>query len=127
VTRPPAARADERQRGAVTVEIAVALPALTAFLAVLLAVGVVVISQVRCVEGARAGAREAALGSSDADIARVVGAVAGGRVRTTVARSHGMVTVTVTMPIAWGDLAIPGRYEVDASAHAACEPDRGCA
>ncbi|MDR1294027.1 MAG: hypothetical protein LBK59_03570 [Bifidobacteriaceae bacterium] len=117
----------DRQRGTVTVEIAVALPALTVFIAVLLAVGVAVISQVRCAEGARAGAREAALGSPDADIARVVSAVAGERARIAVARTGGMVSVTVTMPIAWGDLAVPGRHEVAASAHAACEPDRGCA
>jgi Flp pilus assembly protein TadG len=108
------------------VELAIALPAVTALLAVVLAVGTGVITQIRCADAARAGAREAALGSGDGQIAQVAGKTAGASAITSVDRSGDIVTVTVRVPLNWSGLRLPGRYEVTSRAHAKCEPDRGC-
>jgi Flp pilus assembly protein TadG len=113
-----------RDRGTVTVEVAIALPALTLLLATLLATGSIVVSQVRLAEAARAGAREAALGVTDEAIASVVGRVAGSSTNTTVSRSAGLVTVEVAIRV-----QVPGlgrTHTLSASASAQCEPDRGC-
>jgi Flp pilus assembly protein TadG len=116
--------AARRDGGAVTVEFAIALPAVTLLLGVLLALGVAVVTQVRCTEAARAGAREAALGSSEQAIAAVVRRVGGGGAHVSVVREGGTVTVTVTVEVHLGGLG--GERRISASAHASCEQSRGC-
>ena len=71
--RPVRAAARRRDRGTVTAETAVALPALMLVLAAVLGAEQVAVAQVRCVDAARAGARSAARGDP-ADQARAVAA-----------------------------------------------------
>jgi Flp pilus assembly protein TadG len=115
-----------RDRGSATVELAIALPALALVLAVLLAVGVAVVSQVRLAEAARAGAREAALGSSDSAVAVAARTVAGPDATTAVVRANGLVQVTVAVQLPLAGLPWPGGGRISAVAHAKCEPERGC-
>ncbi|NTW38859.1 MAG: hypothetical protein HGA44_03055 [Cellulomonadaceae bacterium] len=86
--------------GAVTAELAVALPAVVLVLAVLLVVGAGVMTTLRCGDGARAGARVAALGQPDADVAEVAARVAGDGAVVTVTRAPPWVTVTVRAGVA---------------------------
>jgi hypothetical protein len=117
----PRVGADER--GSVTAELAIALPAVAALLAFALALGAGIVTQLRCGDGARAGAREAALGGADTAVAAAARAAAGGEgVLVSVVRSGGEVVVSVTARVEILGLgrAITGR------ATAACEPDRAC-
>lgn len=59
---------DARDRGAVTAELAITLPAVVLVLAVVLATFVAGGLQLRAAEASRVGARAAAWGSSDADV-----------------------------------------------------------
>jgi Flp pilus assembly protein TadG len=122
VTRP----ASSRERGTVTVEVAIALPALAVLLAALLGIGVAVTSHVRCAEAARAGARQAALGTSDSSVSDAVRRVGGSLAIASVTRGDGIVTVTVVMPVQIGGLFASMSTDIRASAHANCEPHRGC-
>ncbi|MDR1633973.1 MAG: hypothetical protein LBS27_03420 [Bifidobacteriaceae bacterium] len=100
-----------------------ALPAVVALMAVVLVVGAAAASQLAVTGGARAGARAAALGQSDAEIEAAARATAGGSVTVTIDRGGAMVRVTCTRSV-----AVPpfGQRLASASAAAACEPARGC-
>jgi hypothetical protein len=82
--------------GFATAEAAVAMPALMAVLA--LAVGVVVSvgAQLRCVDAARAGARVAARGDSDAAVRAAAAAIAPHGARVMIRHHDGVVEVEVT-------------------------------
>lgn len=100
-------------RGAVTAELALALPALMLVVAVLLLTAGATSAQLRCADAARAGARVAALGQSDGEVAAVARQVAGRDVVVQVVRSPPWVEVTVTadLPGAWftaGPLGLVG-------------------
>lgn len=82
-------------RGSVTAELAVVLPALTVFLAVLLLGVSAGLLQLRLEEGASAGARAAARGESDAQVLAVVTRITGEGSSAETMRSAGFVTVTV--------------------------------
>ncbi|WP_449385813.1 TadE family type IV pilus minor pilin [Cellulomonas soli] len=82
-------------RGSVTAELAVALPAVMVLLLAVLGVVQAVSVRWECADGARAGARAAALGESDPDVAATARRAAGGPARVTVARDGQWVTVTV--------------------------------
>jgi len=112
------------EAGGATVEVAVALPALALLLSITLALGGVLLASLRCAEGARAGAREAALGSDDAAVSRAVAAAAGNEASAAIVRLGGEVMVTVTLPLALP--SVVGDRVVTSTAHSACEPDRGC-
>jgi Flp pilus assembly protein TadG len=114
------------ERGSVTVEIAIALPAVLALLAFLLGLGGAVVTQVRCADGARAGARAAALGLSDGEVAAAARQAAGGASNASVSRSAGAVTVTVTTPVRMAAFGLGPEREAKAAATSACEPTRGC-
>ncbi|WP_456847646.1 TadE/TadG family type IV pilus assembly protein, partial [Cellulomonas sp. P5_C6] len=58
------AAAGRRDRGSVTAELAVGLPAVALLLVAVLTVGAAAVAQTRCTDGARAGARAAALGEA---------------------------------------------------------------
>jgi len=110
------------ERGGVTVELALALPAVVALAALLLSLGAAALSQMRCADAARAGAREAALGSDNAGISATVRLLAGQDTRVTIDRQDSWVTVRVERQV-----PLPGRVlTASAAATAACEPDRGC-
>lgn len=111
------------QRGAVTAELALALPtllAVTAGLAWLLAVGV---GQVRTVDAARETARALARGDEEAAAVALGERIAPDGVRITVRRADAHVVVTARGPMAGpGGLfdALPGA-ELEAEAVAVVE------
>ncbi|WP_024285843.1 TadE family type IV pilus minor pilin [Cellulomonas sp. KRMCY2] len=86
-----------------TVELALALPAVVLVVAVLLVTATATAVQLRCADGARTGARVAALGQSDAEVADVVRRIAGGASRVEVVRDPPWVEVRVSaaVPASW--------------------------
>ncbi|NYI58127.1 TadE family type IV pilus minor pilin [Cellulomonas soli] len=102
-----------------TAELAVALPAVVVLLLVVL--GVVHASSVRwqCADGARAGARSAALGESDAVVVQTARRAAGGAASVEVVRDGEWVTVTVGRAVTGWD-AVP--LDVQAQAVGRSEP-----
>lgn len=122
MTTPHTGRRDEK--GAVTVETAMALPMLALFtlsMAWLVSIG---LTQVRAVDGAREVARAAARDDSDAT-ARALGArVAADGSRITIHRRDGAVVARVSSPVGGpaGLFADWVGFEVHAEAVAAEEP-----
>ncbi|MDR0945415.1 MAG: pilus assembly protein [Bifidobacteriaceae bacterium] len=110
-------------RGSVTVELAIALPAVALLLVAVMALGALGVAQLRCQDGARAGARAAALGLDDAAIRAAGQRSAGPDAGVAVGRAGGIVTVTVSRGLALPGL---GSRRLAARAAAACEPERGC-
>lgn len=88
-------RAPARDRGAVTVELALALPAVVLVLAVMLATVGLGAAQLRLVDSARAGARVAALALPDSEVVATAREVAGAGAEVTVERAPPWVRVTV--------------------------------
>jgi Flp pilus assembly protein TadG len=115
--------AARREEGAVTVELALALPSVAALLALLVGLGSAAVGQLRVSDAARAGARVAALGRDDGAVAAVAVAAAGVPVEVSVSRSDGLVAVRCQ-----GSVWVPlfGARGASAEAVAACEPARGC-
>lgn len=103
-----------------TAELAVALPGVVLVLAVLLLVGSAGLVQLRCADGARAGARQAAIGVPDAQVVAVARRVAGDQVAVAIERDGQWATVRVDGAVADGWLG-PG-LAVAASATAWVEP-----
>lgn len=91
----PPFEADGHQRGSVTAEVAVVLPALVALLALLLGTAHVGTVQLRIEEAARAGAREAMRGESDQSVEQTVRRLAGEDATTTVGGGTGWTTIEV--------------------------------
>jgi Flp pilus assembly protein TadG len=97
--------ADHRAEGAVTAELAVAMPAVLVVLAAVLSVGQAVLAQVSCVDAARAGARAAARGDALDDVRQTaLTAVAGalrpvGAADVDVVQGGDVVVVTVSRPV----------------------------
>lgn len=116
--RPP--RVVGRDAGAVTAELALALPAVVLVLAVLLVTAAASAAQLRAADAARTGARLAALGYSDGQVVAAVGQV-GGRADVRVRREPPWVVVEVVGqgPGAW---FTGGPLAVSASATAWVEP-----
>lgn len=109
-------RGVDRERGSVTAELAVGLPAVVLVLVLVLGVAAAGMTQMRCADGARAAARAAALGAdAPADDAR---RVAGGQARVVVARDGPWVTVTVSADVA----GLPGALRASATSVARVEP-----
>jgi len=109
-------------RGSATVELAIALPAVVAVLGAVLAVGTAAAAHLSCADGARAGARQAALGSSDAEVVAVAQRVAGAG--AAVAVDHDGVWVRVEVrrsAVGWLD-GVGGPLTATGSATAWVEP-----
>ena len=111
-------------RGAVTVETAVIMPALVLLLAVLLAAAAAGMTTVRYEEAARASARAAARGENTAVVERAAREIAGDSAGVVVAGAAGRVTVTVSGP-APGILGQWSHWRLDANASAAIESGTG--
>lgn len=92
-TRPSSARSNDH--GFATAEAAVAMPALLAVLALALGVIVSVGGQLKCVDAARAGARVAARGDSDAAVRTAAFALAPRGAQVTIRHHGGLVEVEV--------------------------------
>ena len=87
-------------RGSVTAEFAVGLPAVVMVLVVVILAATAAIGQVRCVDAARAGAREAALGSAVAQVHATAEHLAGEGAAVAVTREGAWVVVRVSRPVA---------------------------
>jgi len=109
--------------GAVTAELAVALPAVVLVLAALLVVVVAGVSQVRVVDAARAGARAASAGESDGRVHEIVAQLAGSSASATVGGDGSWVTVTVRTSVTGGWFS--GPLTVSATATARVESSTG--
>jgi hypothetical protein len=92
-------RADEAERGSVTAEIAVALPALVLVIAVALWGVSAATAQVACVDAARAGARAAARGEPLPAVRAAVIRSAPGGARVTTSRAGDLVEVEVSVEL----------------------------
>ncbi|XAS71490.1 TadE family type IV pilus minor pilin [Micrococcaceae bacterium Sec5.1] len=107
----------QNERGAVTAEFAVALPAVIFLFAFLLAAGAAGITQLRLEEAARAGARGLARGESTGEVQGIVRRMAGEGATAGVASDGDWVTVTASAAVA-GSLGslIPWTLRASASA-----------
>ncbi|MGX5356926.1 TadE family type IV pilus minor pilin [Kocuria sp. KH4] len=110
-------------RGAVTAETAVLLPALVLLLAVLLAAAAAGMTLIRYEEAARASARAAARGESAATVRSTARSVAGENAAVRLEDGAGTSTVVVTGP-APGILGTWGGWELRAEASADTEGAR---
>jgi len=97
------------ERGSVTAELALGLPVVVLALVLVLAVGQVVTSQVRCSDAARAGAREAARGEVGGTVVQEGLRVAPPGASVTLTRSGRSVEVTVSAAVR---LPLPGSPQV---------------
>ncbi|GAA4562140.1 TadE family type IV pilus minor pilin [Planotetraspora kaengkrachanensis] len=111
-----------RERGSVTAETAVALPALVVVLAAALWAIAVVGAQFQCVDAARAGARAAARGEPADAVREAVARSAPANARVDVSSDAEVARVQVTVRVepGWGPVS-PG-VDVSASAVSALEP-----
>lgn len=113
--------AGDRDRGAVTAELALALPAVVLVLALLLVTVGGLTAKLRCADAARGAARVAALGQTDGEIAAVAQRIAGPGSTITVTREPPWVEVTVAASVP-GDWFSGANLGLSASATAWAEP-----
>ncbi|MCM3662548.1 pilus assembly protein [Georgenia satyanarayanai] len=109
------------ERGAVTAELALVLPAVVMVLLVCCTLGAAVLGQVRCADAARAAARAAAIGEPAAVVTSVARELAGADAAVSVDIDGSWVEVVVSRPVASGVLGA-GTLEARASARAWVEP-----
>lgn len=107
-------------RGAVTAEVAVVLPVVALALVAVLAVAVAGAAHLQALDGARAGARAAALGLGSEEVVAVATRVAGDGAAVTTSVADGWATVTVRRGVG-GGAGVLGRLGVTARAVAAVE------
>ena len=112
------------QRGSATAELAIALPAVTALLALLLLGVSAGLLQLRLEEGARAGARALARGDAPAQVVEIVARVSGHGASVTVGNDGGYATVTVQGRVG-GVLSGLVPWEQEARASTRSEPTSG--
>ncbi|THJ68410.1 hypothetical protein E8P82_00365 [Arthrobacter echini] len=103
------------QRGAVTAEVAVVLPALVVLLALVLGTAHFGTAQLRIEEAARAGAREAMRGESAASVRGTAQRLAGSDASVEIAAGAGWTTVKVSVEVEGPMVGLFG-IELDASA-----------
>ena len=104
--------AGRRDRGSVTAELAVGLPAVVLLLVALLTVASSAIAQTRCTDAARAGARAAALGEPDGAVTATARRLAGEDASVAVTRAGQWVTVEVSSAVVsgpWDGFALRAR------------------
>ncbi len=116
-------RSAERESGAATAELALALPTLVLVLIVGLWLQATVALQARCQDAARAGARAAARGDSDGRIRSAIGAALPTGATVRIDRAGAVVTVAVGAParLPPGLGAVVSAPRVQATAVAAVE------
>lgn len=108
-------------RGAVTAELAVALPVIVLMLLTTLAVAAASSAQLRSADAARAAARSLALGESEAEASGIAQRLAGDNAQVSVNREPPWVTVVVTRPVAASWFS-SGPFQARAQATARLEP-----
>ena len=107
--------AAHRERGSVTAELALVLPAVVVVLLVCLTLGAASLGQLRCADAARAAARSAAIGEPASVVVDVARELAGPDADVTVSHSGQWVEVAVSTGIA---SSVPGIGELRARASA---------
>lgn len=115
------ARLPARDRGSVTAELAVVLPGVVLVLVAVLLVGAAAITQLRCADAARAGARAAALGEPAVMVTALAADLAGAGARVRVSEEDGWVVVEVSQAVETGPLGGVG-WRASATASAWPEP-----
>lgn len=108
-------------RGAVTAELAVALPAVVLLVAVVLVTVAAGVAQLRCQDAARTGARLAAVGAAEGEVRAAVRRVAGDDVAVALHRDGEWVEVEVGAGVD-GSWFAGGLIPVRAAATAWVEP-----
>ncbi|NJC23417.1 Zn-dependent alcohol dehydrogenase [Arthrobacter pigmenti] len=106
--------------GAVTAEVAVALPAVVALIAVVLAAASVGLTQLRIEEAARAGAREIMRGESPEVVDATIRRIAGDGTQLAVESSGSFSSVVVSTTV---DAPVLNLFELDLSARAYATPE----
>ena len=106
------------QRGTVTAELAIALPAVVILLGVVLAVGVAVSAQLRCTDAARAGARAAARDEPRDVVVALAERAAPDGARVSVQLSGTTAVVRVSAAVR---LPLPGRPALTVAARAVAD------
>jgi len=115
-------RADgDRDGGAVTAELAIGMIAVVLVLAVLLVTVAAASARMRCLDAARAGARLAALGETDPEVAALAHRLAGPGAGVLVVRQPPWVEVRVSASVPGGWFT-GGAVGLSASATAWAEP-----
>lgn len=89
-----------RERGAVTAELAIGLPAVVLVLVAVLTLAAASSAQMRAQDAARAGARAVAVGEPAEVVAAAVSRVGGPAAEVVVSREGEWVRVTVSRPVA---------------------------
>lgn len=110
-----AATAARHERGSVTAELALLLPAVVVVLLVCLTLGGAALGQLRCADAARAAARSAAIGEPTSVVVEVARTLAGPDADVTVSRHEQWVEVSVSRPVA---SSVPGAGSLRARATA---------
>ncbi|MFS0700479.1 TadE family type IV pilus minor pilin [Cellulomonas sp. 179-A 4D5 NHS] len=113
--------ADGGDRGSVTAELAVALPAVVLVLVAVVVLAASALTQLRCADAARAGARAAAIGDDEAGVRATAARVAGAGADVSVVRTGDWVTVSVSDAVVSSGLRT-GPLVARASAVAWVEP-----
>ena len=106
------------QRGSVTAELALTLPAVVLVLLLVITLGAASVTQLRCTDAARAGARAAALGHSHAQVHQIVTDRAGADAQVQIEpgtdeAGDSTVTVGVTRPLTsqgWGNWRVSAEF-----------------
>ncbi|NMR19782.1 TadE family type IV pilus minor pilin [Cellulomonas fimi] len=106
----------ERERGSVTAELALALPAVALLLAAVLVLGSAAVTHLRCADAARAAARAAALREDPAQVVATAKRLAGADAAVQIVRDDAWVTVTVTRAVSGLEWAVPLRASATATA-----------
>ncbi|MDR0482491.1 MAG: pilus assembly protein [Cellulomonadaceae bacterium] len=90
------------ERGSVTAEMAVGMPAIVLLLVVVLTVGAAANAHLRAADAARVGARLVAVGESHEEVSAAVARIGGSGAQITVHREGAFVSVEVTRSVAGG-------------------------
>lgn len=97
------------EQGSVTAELAVGLPVVVLLIALLASLAAAGVTELRCEAAARAGAREAALGSDDGTVRSTAARVAGAGAAVEIARAGEWTTVRVSAGVSLGPWVAPLR------------------
>ncbi|WP_394940029.1 TadE family type IV pilus minor pilin [Psychromicrobium sp. YIM B11713] len=92
-------RSASAERGSITAELAVLMPAVTLLFAMIVFGAQLGLLQLRLDDAARAGARQAARGEDSAAVSTAVRTIAGERTMVAISESGGFTTVTVSSPV----------------------------
>lgn len=117
---PQDSASSNRERGAVTAELAVVFPAVVALLAIVLAAATVGLTQLRIEEAARAGAREIMRGESPESVHSSIRRIAGDSAQISVEPAGSFLAVVVSTGV---DAPVLGLLDLDLSARAVATPE----